>query len=307
MTDMDYELAVIGAGCAGYSAGIYAGRSGIKTVIFDEGMGGGLSNEAPMIENYPGFNSISGIELMEKMKGQAEKYVDLHFNEEVKKLEKDGEKIKIETSKGNYTAGVIIICTGTEHRRLEVKNEEKLRGRGVSYCATCDGFFFKNKKVVVVGGGSGALIEALYLHQIGCEVSLIHRRDRLRAEETLKREAKKGIDIILNSIIEEIVGKEKVDGIKIKNARNNETSILKVDGIFVSIGEIPKTGLAEQLGVSMDERGYIITDDKQRTNVKRVYAAGDVTGGIRQIVTACAEGATAALASMEVLGKKYPY
>jgi len=306
---MDYELAVIGAGPAGYSAGIYAGRSGIKTVIFDKGDGGGLAMLSPNIENYAGFESISGTELMEKMKQHASKYSDIHFYEEVKKITKSEDILNIETSKGKYTVGAILFSTGTEHRKLAVPGEEELQGKGVSYCATCDGFFFKGKKVAVIGGGNSALIEAIFLKQIGCEeVYIVHRRDELRAEKAYEEEAReKQIHILFNKIVEKIIGEEKVEYLELKDTTNNEKSKIEVDGVFISIGEIPQNKLAKQLDVKLDENGYITTDEQQRTNVKGVYAAGDITGGLAQIITACAEGAIAALASTEALGKKYPY
>jgi len=306
---MDFELAIIGAGPAGYSAGIYAGRSGIKTAIFDKSGGGGLAMLSPDIKNYAGFESISGTELMEKMKNHASKYVDINFYEDVKKIEKSGNKFIIETSNGKHAVGAVILSTGTEHRKLNVPGEEELTGKGVSYCATCDGFFFKGKKVAVAGGGNSALIEAVFLKQIGCkEVSLIHRRDELRAENAYEDDAReKQVKIFFNKVIEKVNGEEKVEYLDLKDTVTNEKSELKVDGVFISIGEIPQNELAKSLGVKLDDRGYIITDKQQRTNIKGVYAAGDITGGLRQVITACSEGAIAALSSTEVLGKKYPY
>ncbi|MCK4347714.1 MAG: thioredoxin-disulfide reductase [Thermoplasmatales archaeon] len=306
---MDYELAIIGAGPAGYSAGIYAARAGIKAVIFDESGGGGLAMLSPNIENYAGFESISGTELMEKMKQHASKYVDIKFYEEVKKIDKLDGKFAIKTSEGEYTVGAIILSTGTEHRKLNAPGEAELQGKGVSYCATCDGFFFKDKKVAVVGGGNSALIDAIYLKQIGCqEVYVIHRRDQLRAEKTYEDEAReKQVQILFNKVVEKINGEQKVDYLDLKDTVNDENTKLEIDGVFISVGEIPQNELAKQLGVKLDNHGYIITDKQQRTNVKGVYAAGDIVGGLCQIITACAEGAIAALSSTEALGKKYPY
>ena len=306
---MDYELAIIGAGPAGYSAGIYAARAGIKAVIFDESGGGGLAMLSPNIENYAGFESISGTELMEKMKQHASKYVDIKFYEEVKKIDKLDGKFAIKTSEGEYTVGAIILSTGTEHRKLNAPGEAELQGKGVSYCATCDGFFFKDKKVAVVGGGNSALIDAIYLKQIGCqEVYVIHRRDQLRAEKTYEDEAReKQVQILFNKVVEKINGEQKVDYLDLKDTVNDENTKLEIDGVFISVGEIPQNELAKQLGVKLDNHGYIMTDKQQRTYVKGVYAAGDIVGGLCQIITACAEGAIAALSSTEALGKKYPY
>jgi thioredoxin reductase (NADPH) len=306
---MDYELAIIGGGPAGFSAGIYATRSGIQNVIFDKGIGGGLANVSPKIENYPGFESISGMDLMDKMKQHASKYADIHFNEEVKKIEKLKDKFKIVTDKKTYEVKAAILCTGTDYRKLNIPGEKELTGKGLSYCATCDGYFFKGKNVAVVGGGNTALIEAIFLKQIECkEVSVVHRRDRLRAEKTYQNEAvDKGVKIIYNTHIESVQGNEKVEFLKVHNVNTDEKSKLHIDGVFVSIGEEPQNFLAKNLGIKLDEKGFIIVDRQQRTNIKGVYAAGDITGGLRQVVTACAEGAIAALSSTESLGKQYPY
>ncbi|HDM66776.1 MAG TPA: thioredoxin-disulfide reductase [Thermoplasmatales archaeon] len=306
---MNYELAVIGAGPAGFSAGIYAGRAGINTVVFDKGNGGGLAAISPRIENYPGFESISGIELVEKMKRHAEKYCTLRFYEEVTSIKKIGEKCNVETTEDTYEVGAIILAMGTEHRKLDVPGEKEYQGRGVSYCATCDGFFFKDKKVAVVGGGNTALVEAIYLKQVGCrEVYVIHRRDQLRAEKTYQQEAiDKGINFLLKKTVREIKGDELVKNLILIDVETKEETILPIDGVFISIGVIPQNKLAEQLQVKLTEQGYIVVDSEMRTNIRGVYAAGDITGGLRQIVTAVAEGATAALTSTEALGKSYPY
>jgi thioredoxin reductase (NADPH) len=306
---MDYELAIIGSGPAGFSAGIYAARSGIKVAVFDRGDGGGRAVLSPKVENYAGFPSISGIELMEKMKEHASKYVDFHFYEEVKNIKQSGKLFHVTTEKKSYEVGSILLCTGTEHKTLEISGEKEFQGKGVSYCATCDGFFFKGKKVAVAGGGNTAVMEAIFLKQIGAsEVFLIHRREQLRAEKIYEDEARqKKVQILLNSTVEKIVGKDKVQTIHLKDLTTGKPIELSVDGVFISVGETPQNGLAKQLNVNLDDKGYIITDRQQRTNVKGVFAAGDITGGIHQIITACAQGAIAALSSTEALGKKYPY
>lgn len=306
---MDYELAIVGAGPAGYSAAIYAVRSGIKTVIFDKSMGGGLAAIAPNIENYAGFEAITGMDLMEKMKTHVEKYTEINFNEEVKNISKKNDEFLIKTNNKEYKVKAVLISTGTEHRRLDAPGEKKLSGKGVSYCATCDGFFFKEKKVAIVGGGNSALIEAIYLKQIGCsEVYVIHRRDQFRAEESYVNEAEeKGVKFVLDSIVEKINGEEKVESLDLKDKDTGEIKNIDIDGVFISIGEIPQNDIAKKLDVNLDEKGYIKIDKQGRTNVKGVYAAGDITGGLRQIITAAAEGAIASLTTTEVLGKKYPY
>ena len=306
---MDYELAIIGAGPAGYTAAIYAVRAGIKPIVFDKIGGGGLANVSPKIENYPGFEEITGMDLMEKMQKHTLKYTDIHFIEEVKKIVKKDSTFTIETTNEKYLVKAVILCMGTEYRKLGIAGEKELQGKGVSYCATCDGYFFKDKKVAVIGGGNTAVIESISLKQIGCkEVNLIHRRNQLRAEKAYQDEAiKKGIKIMFETHVEKILGKEKIEFLEIHNVNTDKISKLFVDGVFVSIGEEPQNALAKELGCKLDEKGYVIVDKEQRTNVKGVYAAGDITGGLRQVITACAEGAIAALSSTEVLGKKYPY
>jgi len=306
---MDYELAIIGAGPAGYSAAIYAVRAGIKTLVLDKGFGGGLASISPNIENYAGFESISGMDLAEKMKKHASKYTKINLNEEVEDILKKDDGFEIKTNKKKYKLKAIIICTGTEYRKLNIPGEKELAGKGVSYCATCDGFFFKDKIVAVVGGGNSALIEAIYLRQIGCrEVYVIHRRDQLRAEKAYVNEAiKKGVKIIYNTHVEEIKGKNRVDFLQVYDVKTNIKSKINLDGVFISIGEEPQNKLAKKLGVKLDEKGFVIVDRQMRTNIKGLYAAGDITGGLRQVITAAAEGAIAALSSTEAVGKKYPY
>lgn len=306
---MDYELTIIGAGPAGYSAAIYAGRSGIKTVVFDKIGGGGLALVSPKIENYAGFESIPGADLMDKMQKHASKYADFHFIEEVKNITKNENLFNIETTNKSYVSKAVILCMGTEYRKLGIPGEQELQGKGVSYCSTCDGQFFKGKNVAVVGGGNSAVIEAIFLKQIGCkDVYLIHRRDQLRAEKAIEDEAiAKQVKIMYRTHVDSIHGEQKVDYLDLHDLKKNKKYNFSVEGIFVSIGEEPQNALAKVLGIKLDEKGFVIVDKQQRTNIKGVYAAGDITGGLRQIITACAEGAIAALTSTEVLGKKYPY
>jgi len=306
---MDYELAIIGAGPAGFSAAIYAKRSGISTIVFDRGGGGGLLQVAPNIENYAGFVSIPGIDLVEKMKQHASKYADFHFYEEVKQVSLTSTGFLITTEKTKYQVGAVILCTGTEHKKLDVPGESEFIGKGVSYCATCDGFFFKGKRVVVVGGGNTALMESIFLKQLGCkEVTVIHRRDQFRAEKIYEEEAReKGVHFVFNTLVEEIKGTENVTSVSLFNLETSERSSVPVEGVFASVGVLPQNQIAKILQLKINEDGYIIVDSQQRTSVRGVYAAGDITGGLRQVVTACAKGAIAALSSTEVLGKKYPY
>jgi thioredoxin reductase (NADPH) len=299
-----YDLIVVGAGPAGLTAGIFGARSGLKSLVIDKGICGGLSNEAMVVDNFPGFKSISGMELVEKMKEQTAQYAEIKELEEVKTIEPSGkeEKMMLSTENGSYLTSAVLLSTGTEKRRLGVKGEKEFLGKGVSYCATCDGFFFKNKSVLVVGGGDSAARGALYLKNLGCEVKLIHRRDKLRAEQYLQHSLEKsGVSILWNSVVREIKGDNVVRRVVRYDTVRDSEDELAVDGVFVYIGEEPANVLATHLGVKLDKNGYIITNKSQRTNIARVYAAGDITGGVKQIVVACAEGAIAATSAYEDL------
>ena len=290
-----YDIIIIGAGPAGLTAAIYAGRQGSKTLILEKAIAGGKGLEVPLMENYPGYERIEGQELIQKIKKQATKHAQLKELEEVTKIEKTHKGFKVETKKDTYKAKTIILATGTKHRKLGIPGEEKFLGRGVSYCATCDGPLYRDKKVLVVGGGNSALQEAIFLHKIGSKPTIMHRRDQLRAQKYLQDQIKKlKIPIIWDSTLKEIKGKETVQEAIIENKKTGQTTTIKTDGIFIAIGEEPLNKLAQDLKIKTDKRGYIITDKYQRTNIRGVYAAGDITGGLNQWVTACAEGAIAA-------------
>ena len=300
-----YEVIIIGAGPAGMTAGMYSVRSGLKTLILEKGLAGGMVNTIPIAENYPGFNNISGMELVTKFKEQTQKYTEIHELEEVESININ-DKIILKTENGEYKTQALIFATGTSHPRLGVEGEGEFSGKGVSYCATCDGFFFKDKKVLVVGGGNTAVMEAIYLKNLGCDVFLIHRRDELRAEKCMKdRISENEINLILNSTIEKISGEDMVKYVKIRNLKDNSITDLKFDGVFVAIGEVPNNKLAKEIGIKLDNKGYVITDNALRTNIPRIYACGDLTGGIKQIVVGCSEGAIASLSAFEDL--KNPY
>jgi thioredoxin reductase (NADPH) len=298
--ETDYDLIVVGAGPAGLTAGTFGARSGLKTLVLDKGICGGLSNEATLVDNYPGFRNIGGMELAEKMKEQTADYAEIKELEGVDRIELQEKEMQIFTEKGSYLASALVLSTGTKKRKLGVKGEDEFLGRGVSYCATCDGFFFKGKSVIVVGGGDSAARGALYLQNLGCEVKLIHRRDELRAERYLQQSLEKAsVRILWNSILSEIKGDKAVSSVVRYDKANDTEEEIAVDGVFIYVGEEPANALATQLGVKLDEYGYILTDKSQRTNLERIYAAGDVTGGVRQIVVACAEGAIAATFAYE--------
>ena len=292
-----YDIIIIGAGPGGLTAGIYAGRQGTKNLILDKDLAGGLGREVPEMENYPGFDNISGLELIEKMKSQAVKNCELHEMEEVTKITKtdDEYRFTVETNKDTYQSKSIILATGSSHRQLGAKGEEEFKGKGVSYCATCDGFFFAGRDIIMVGGGNSALQEALYLKNLGANVTIIHRRDEFRAQKHLQDMIKEaGINTILNATVDEIKGDMLVESVVLKDTQTNELTELPINGVFVSVGYIPHTELAKQLGVNLDESGHIIIDKDQKTNIDYVYAIGDVCIGLKQWVVACGEGAVAA-------------
>jgi thioredoxin reductase (NADPH) len=300
----EYDLVIIGGGPAGLTAGIYAGRQGMNAVILERMTGAGSGYMVPLMENYPGFEVTSGKELLEKMRKQVEKHIPIKNMEEVKEIRENSlGDISLTTSQGEYRAKSVIISTGSHHRRLNVSGEYEFLGRGVSYCATCDGPLFKEKSVVVVGGGNAAVQEAIYLKDLGCDVTIIHRRDELRAEKYLQNKLKEHeIPVIWDSVVEGINGEVVVNSVSILNRKTQEKKDLTTDGVFIAVGEEPLNKVAQSAGVKLDKEGYIVTDKYQRTNLPGIYAAGDITGGIKQWVVACSEGAVAALiAFVEVM------
>lgn len=300
----NFDIIIIGAGPAGLTAGLYAGRQNSKALVIDKGLAGGLGSEVPMMENYPGFDLISGMELISKMKPQCEKFSEIRENQIIEDIEKrdDGIYIKTKSSIGDdfneYLTKSVILATGASHRHLNVPGENEFLGRGVAYCATCDGMFFVNRNVLMVGGGNSAAQEALYLKNIGCNVKIVHRRDSLRCEHRLEELLQeKGVEILWNSTIKEIRGEMAVNSVTL--VRDGVEEEYETDAVFVAIGDEPSNGLAKQLGVELDENGYIITDKSQSTNVSGVYAAGDITGGVKQWIVACGEGAVAAISAYQ--------
>jgi len=289
-----YDIVIVGGGPAALAAGLYAARRNLKTLILSETLGGQMA-WAHIIENYPGIDSITGIELSEKMKKQAERFGCGFKLETVVGLELKDEIKKVKTKEKEYSAKIVIIATGSHYRRLEVEGEEKFIGKGISYCATCDGPLFKDKKVAVIGGSDSSVTAAIYLSEMASETYLIHRRDKLRAEEVTQEKLKKStVKIIWDSVVEKVEGDKFVNKIIIKNVKTNETQELELDGIFIEIGEIPTTEIVKAAGVEVNEKNFVIVNDKFGTNIPGVYAAGDVTGSFAQIVVAAAEGAEAA-------------
>lgn len=288
-----YEVLIIGAGPAGMTAAIYAARAGYKTAILEHGVPGGQAATTDMIENYPGFpEGISGPELMMKFFEQTQTFGVEMIYEQVQSVELTGDIKRVTTDKQTLEAKTVVIASGAKPRTLGVANEGRLRGRGVSYCATCDGFFFKDQPVAVVGGGDTAVEEAMYLTKMCSSVTLIHRRDELRANRLAQSRAfaNDKLHIIYDTVVDEIVGDEKVTQLKLRNKKTDATSTLDVNGVFIFVGYLPNDAfLPPELEVN--EQGYIITDEEMATNIPGVFAVGDVRQKkLRQVTTAVGDG-----------------
>jgi len=305
----EWDLIIIGGGPAGLTVALYGSRSGLSTLVLEEKTTGGLLSEIPLVENYPGFSEgISGLDLAAKMTEQARRAgAEIHEIEKAESIDAKGKLIFVKTDRANYSCGALILATGALHRPLGVKGEKELKGRGVSYCALCDGAFFRGKNVAVAGGGNSAASSALYLAGIARQVYLIHRRGELRAEEAMIKAIKdKGVRILLNREILEIKGESKLQSILMRDKTTDECSEMQIDGLFVEVGEIPNSRLALNLGAELDEEGFILVNDRQGTNIGGVFAAGDVTSfPVKQISTAVGQGAVAATEAF--LHVKQPY
>lgn len=289
-----YDVVIIGAGPAGLTAGIYAGRAGLNALIIDSKQVGGTVNNAPLIENYPAFDAIEGMKLTELMANQTRKYAEIKEFTPVEEVSKNGKTFIIKTNDENIEAKNVIFATGTTVRTLDVPGIEEYAGRGVSYCAVCDGNFFVDKEVLVVGGGNSAAVEALYLNRIGVKCSLVHRRDKLRCDAKLQKDLDdNNIKIYWSSEVKCVNGDVFVESATLINNKTNEEINVDINGIFLSIGHDPNSHLAQSTGVECNEYGYIIVDENMATSIEGIYAAGDVTGGIKQITVATAQGAMA--------------
>jgi len=292
------KLIIIGSGPAGWTAGIYAGRALLAPLLITGRAPGGQLALVSEIENYPGFpQGISGQELNQLMQQQAKRFGTKVQMDEVTAVELSTHPFKVTTYGGEYEAQALIIATGASPRKLGVPGEAEFTGRGVSYCATCDGFFFQNRRVVVVGGGDSALEEAIFLTRFASQVYVVHRRNRLRAEKVFQERAFRNekIDFVWNSVVTEMLGDRKVTGVRLKNVETEEESTLEADGVFICIGSIPNTGFLEGQ-LELDDQGYIVTDRQCHTSVPGVFAAGDVQEQVlKQISTAVGSGAMAAM------------
>jgi thioredoxin reductase (NADPH) len=294
----EYDVIIIGGGPAGLSAGIYTARARLSTLLIEKGGIGGQIINSEMVENYPGFTEgVSGIDLTQAMHQQAVKFGVETVYDEVTGIKIDGKQKKVTTAQGEFTAKAIIIVGGAERQKLGVPGEAEFTGKGVSYCATCDGAFFRDKTVAVVGGGNAAATEAMELTKFASEVALIHRRNELRATPIMQERVKSHpkIKIYWDTVVLEILGDKAVEKLKLQNVKTKKETLLPVSGLFVSVGSKPYTGYLKGV-LKLDEVGSIITDGNLETSVPGIFAAGDIrSGSIRQVVSAAGDGAVAAV------------
>lgn len=291
-----YDLIIIGAGPAGLTSAIYASRAGLKTLVFEKTFSGGQMTTTPEVENYPGIEKISGIELAMRMEQHA-KSMECEFkNEDVFEIKTDGDVHTVVTTTGSYKARTVIVALGAKRRMLGIEGEERLAGRGVSYCATCDGGFFKGRDVCIVGGGNTALEDALYLAGICNKVYLIHRRDAFRGFDSLDKAVRsnKKIELVLDSVPINIAGDQKVENVLVKNIKTERMREIPTDAVFIAVGVVPDTELLVGK-VELTKSGHVKASENTHTSMPGIYAAGDIREKpMYQIVTACADGAVAA-------------
>ncbi len=299
-----YDVIMIGGGPAGLTAGLYTSRARLRTLLIENGLFGGQMTTTELIENYPGFpQGVSGEELSRLMEEQAKRFGMEAISDEVVEVGSGKDLKRVKTYEGEYLCRALIICTGAEYRKLGVPGEEKFKGRGISYCATCDGAFFRDSRIIVVGGGDSALTEALFLTKFVKELIIIHRRDALRATKIYQERALNNpkIKFLWNSVVQEIKGDSVVRSVVVKNVKSGEVKEVETEGAFLFIGLIPRTQFLKDL-VQRDEAGYIVTDENCETSVKGIFAAGDCRKKLlRQISTSVGDGATAAFAAEKYL------
>lgn len=306
-TKREYDVVIIGGGPAGLTAGIYAARARLKSLLLEKGATGGWIVNAGVVENYPGFpDGINGLELADAMQQQALKFGLETLTAEVTGLELNSEQKVLKTSGGNITARAVIVAGGSDLIKLGVPGEEEFTGRGVAYCAVCDGYFYRDIPVAVVGGGNAAMNEALELTKFASKVTVIHRRDELRATRILQERAfaEPKIEFLWNTVVEAIEGGNTVKKLRLKNVKTGEKSTLDISGIFIAAGFRPNTGYLKNV-VDLAENGTIITNEKMETNVPGILAAGDIrANSIRQVAAAVGDGAVAAIyAEQHITGK----
>lgn len=301
--EASYELVIIGAGPAGLTAAQYGARANLKTLVIEEMAPGGQALLIDQLENYPGIlEPVSGYDLAETMRAQAERFGAEFITISVEKVEKVGKRFSISTTDGLVAAEAVILATGAKHRHLDIPGEEALMGKGVSYCATCDGPFFKGKKILVVGGGDSACDEAMYLAKLSDKIVMIHRKGRFRAQKALAERvlANPNIKVLFDTVAVDIKGSKKVESVVLKDLVTGEAREEAFDAVFVFVGSDPNTALVP--GAAKDESNSVLTDEKMASSVPGLFAAGDVrVSPFRQIVTACADGAVAAHAASQYI------
>lgn len=302
-----YEVITIGGGPAGLTAGLYTSRSRFNTLLIEIGLLGGQMTTTEVIENYPGFpQGINGDELSRLMEEQAKRFGLEVVSQEVVEVKLEGERKLVKTDESTYLCDALIICTGTEYRKLGIPGEKEFTGKGVSYCATCDAAFFKDSQIVVVGGGDSALTEALFLTKFAKELTIIHRRDALRGTKIYQERVLSNpkIKMLWNSVVQKIKGDSIVRSIVIKNVKTGEINEFNTEGVFLFVGVSPRTQFLKNL-ITFDEAGYIVTDENCETSIKGIFAAGDCRKKLlRQIATAVGDGATAAFATEKYLEER---
>lgn len=291
-----YDVLIIGAGPAGITAGIFAIRRGLKTVILSDPESASQADEASIVDDWPGTMGIKGPKLMDSFREHVKKLGVEIKQEKVNQIKKSESGFEVTNDEFRYRSKTIIIATGSKHRKGLIKGEDRFAGKGVSYCATCDGPIFKGKKVMVLGGGDTAVTYALLLDQLGADTTLVHRRDKLRATESWQdRILKSGVKIVWNTVCIEIKGNDFVKSVVLENVKTREKKEIPAEGVFVSFGTVPTSELARSIGVKIDKNGYIKTDREQKTNITGVFAAGDCCSNpTKKIVTAAGDGAIAA-------------
>ena len=301
---MEFDIAIIGAGPAGCTAAIYSARRNLKTLLIEEKALGGMFIDAGIIENYPGFERISGVELAEKFRNQIKKLPIELIYEKVSEINKKGNSFEIKTDKKTFNSKSIIIAAGTRYKELEIKDEKKFIGRGIYYCATCDGPLFQKKDVAVIGSGNSAMHYALYLSEICSKVYLINKGDSFKADDLLLKKLKACKNVIFKTcaVVSELQGNKMLELIKVQCNGKEET--LKISGLFIAIGQEPKLGFIKNLKIDLDERGYIKIDNKFQTSVQGIFSAGDVTGTAGQVIVAAGQGAKAAMNASSYLKEK---
>jgi len=305
--DGPFDVLIVGGGPAGLTAGLYAARAGLRTAILEKLGAGGQAAITDFVENYPGFpDGVSGWELADRMKRQAEKFGAELITAEVTGIKKLDALVLVNTAEGDFNATAVILAMGASPRKLGAPGEDDFRGKGVSYCATCDGPLFKGKDVVVVGGGNSAAQESLFLARYCKSVTIVHRRDRMRALPTMQKrlETTANVRFMWNSVVEEIVGADRLNGVKVAPSGGGETKDVSCDGVFIFVGYTPNTHFVRST-VDVDEHGYIVTDEHMRTSVPGIFACGDARRKTNmQLVIACGEAATASLTAQHYVDER---